>query len=128
MFTFSIYGHKNILGTHQKTIEFTKDSEVSRKGDCIVGVRAEYSLTELKDYLRNCNEISVIIEADNLKEEIICYYNKVFNDLHEIVVRKSDFISRRTLGTNANKAAIDISRRLIDYLKNPKNKAKVTIR
>ena len=32
-------GHKNILSLHKKTIEITKDSQLTVNGDCIVGVR-----------------------------------------------------------------------------------------
>ena len=31
-------GHKNILSLHQKTIEITKDEELTSNGDCIVAV------------------------------------------------------------------------------------------
>ena len=31
-------GHKNILSLHQKTLEITKDDELTSNGDCIVGV------------------------------------------------------------------------------------------
>ena len=43
-YSFTAYGHKNILATHKTTIEFTKDKELSLKGNCIVGVRADFDL------------------------------------------------------------------------------------
>ena len=37
-------------------------------------------------------------------------------------------MSKRTLATNANKAAIDINRKLIELMKNPDNKMEVIIK
>ena len=36
--TVPFLGHKNILSLHEKTIEITKDSELTTNGDCIVDV------------------------------------------------------------------------------------------
>ena len=41
--TVPFLGHKNILSLHEKTIEITKDSELTTNGDCIVGVGADIS-------------------------------------------------------------------------------------
>jgi hypothetical protein len=45
----------------------------------------------------------------------------------EMVVRKSDYASDRTLGIHADKAAKDLSRDLVEKLKTPKQKAKITL-
>jgi len=34
-------GHKNILSLHKKTIEITKESELTINGDCIIGTSAD---------------------------------------------------------------------------------------
>jgi hypothetical protein len=44
-----------------------------------------------------------------------------------MVVRKSDYTSSRTLAVHADKAAKDISRELVEKLKNPAQKAKITL-
>jgi hypothetical protein len=43
------------------------------------------------------------------------------------VIRKSDYISNRTLAIRSDKAAQDLSRDLVQKLKNPKQKAKITL-
>jgi len=124
---FTAYGHKNLLATHETTLEFTKDKELTRDGDCIVGVNSDFSLDELKKVIEENKKIKISIEVDELKEEIICEVNKDFNDDKEIVIRKTDFVSKRTLGINANKSASELSRELVDKLKNPEQKIVVRI-
>ncbi len=34
-------GHKHVLSLHEKTLEITKDKELTPQGDCIVGVNSE---------------------------------------------------------------------------------------
>ena len=68
-FEFSCYGHKNILATHKNTLEFTKDEQLSLKGDCIVGVKADYELRELKKFLKNKSNILCTIFIDDIFEE-----------------------------------------------------------
>jgi len=45
----------------------------------------------------------------------------------DIVVRKSDFICHRTLAVKADKAACDLSRALVEKLKNPEQVVKITL-
>ena len=52
IYKFSAYGHENILGTNKKTFEFTKDRDLSLKGDCIVGVNADFDLEKLKEFIK----------------------------------------------------------------------------
>jgi len=42
-----------------------------------------------------------------------------FADPHEIVVRKSGFVSGRTLMVYSNRAAVDIPRRVVKLLQDP---------
>ena len=64
-YKFHAYGHPNILATHKTTLEFTKDSELSLKGDCIVGVKADFDLNEIKKFVKNLksNQIKIIIQT-----------------------------------------------------------------
>jgi len=40
-------GHKNILSLHKKTIEITKDDELTVNGDCIVGTNSSLACIDL---------------------------------------------------------------------------------
>lgn len=123
---FFIFGHSNILGTHKNTFEFTKDSSLTRNGDCIIGVKSEFLVSEIKNLL-NYDKIKITISIDNLIDVVYAEMNKVFSDEHEIVVRIGDHNSSRTLGVMADKAAKDIDRRIINKLKNPEARAMVEI-
>ena len=45
-------GHKNILSLHQKTLEITKDDELTSNGDCIVGVSANIACLDLPEKMK----------------------------------------------------------------------------
>jgi hypothetical protein len=45
-----------------------------------------------------------------------------------MVVRKSSYIDDRTLAVNADKAAADLPRKLVEKLQNPKQKARITLK
>ena len=117
VFQFFCYGHENILSTHKNTIEFTKDSELTLDGDCIIGIKADFNPQDLIQFLKGKQQINCEITVDNIKDIFTFEINPDFNDEHEIVIRKSDFLSERTLGIKANKAAIDINREIIQKLK-----------
>ncbi|MBI2133548.1 DUF371 domain-containing protein [Candidatus Woesearchaeota archaeon] len=116
-YEFSAHGHKNIRATHSTTLEFTKDPELTEKGDCIVGVRSDFEHNKLKMFLQ-CKKIRIILAAPGKKEELTAVPNPHFDCDNEIVIRKSGFISKRTFATSANIAASDIDRELISCLKN----------
>lgn len=50
-----------------------------------------------------------------------------FTDPHEIVVRKSGFVSGRTLMVYSNKAAADIPRRMVKLLQDPAETVRIEI-
>lgn len=63
---FTCYGHENITCKHKTTLEFAKDNDLSLKGDCIVGVKADFSLVQLKKFIKslgNNNKITITIET-----------------------------------------------------------------
>ena len=128
------YGHENIQATHKTTLEITKDKHLTKNGDCIIAVAANKSLADLspkfKEKLRRKNAILTIrIEAEGVVEEIKASGSShlVLTHPTEIVVRKSDYISNRTLAIRADKTSYDLSKRLVDKLKNPNQKVKITL-
>lgn len=117
-YKFKAYGHENITSLHKNTFEFTKDDFVTKTGDCITGIKADFSLKDIKEFIKSLrnNKIKIIIQVDNLKEEINAEINPNFSSDHEIVVRKTDFISKRTLAIKADKAAKNFSREFVEKL------------
>ena len=126
-YSFLTYGHPNITARHKNTLEFTKDKELTKRGDCILGVNSDFDLEQIKRIVSNHKKIKITLKSGNMSEEISADANQGFNDEREIVVRKTGFISKRTLGINADKACVDLDKELISLLKNPESKIYVTI-
>ena len=129
-YKFNAYGHPNVIATHKTTLEFTKDSELTLNGDCIVGVKADFKLDDLKEFIKktkNNKKITITISINKIKEKINAEINPNFNSNHELVIRKTDFVSERTFAIRADKAAFNLDRNLIKSLKEKKNKILVVI-
>ncbi len=129
------FGHENIRAMHPTTLMFTKDTHVSKNGDCIVAMTADKSVVDLsaqfKEELRKPNaKVTVIIEAGDFREEIKALGSPNLCLCHptDIVIRKSDYICNRTLAICADKSSSDLPRRLVEKLQNPKQKVKITLR
>ena len=94
--TVPFLGHKNILSLHEKTIEITKDSELTTNGDCIVGVGADISCIDLPEKMKKKiqnpkTKILFSIEANDKKFIINGYGSEKLSLKHtkDIVLRKS---------------------------------------
>jgi hypothetical protein len=128
------FGHRNVQAIHPSTLMITKENNLSKQGDCIVVLAADKAVADLsvefKDKLRNPHaKLTIVIEADGLKEQINAYGSPKLILTHptDMVIRKSDYICSRTLAIKADKAANDLSRELIEKLKNPQQKAYITL-
>ncbi|MDR2203273.1 MAG: DUF371 domain-containing protein [Nitrososphaerota archaeon] len=128
------YGHENILATHKNTLMITKDKNLTKKGDCIIAINADKAIadlnTEFKQKLCQPNtKLYITIEADNLIEQITAYGSNELNLNHnnDIVIRKSNFTSDRTLAIKADKAANDLPREFIKKLEKPNQQIKITL-
>jgi hypothetical protein len=129
-YSFYTYGHSNILAEHVKTLEFTKDADITERGDCIVGVRSEFDSTRLKEFSKKIRVTCEAILPDGrvVSSEFKCKVNPNFNHDHELVLRKSGFSSDRTFGLGLNRGANWLNREIVSYLKTPGSKMKVTIK
>ena len=47
------HGHPNILSFHKKSVEITRDGDLSRRGDCIIGVGSNKGCGLLDQRLRH---------------------------------------------------------------------------
>ena len=128
------YGHRNIQATHKSTLEITKEKQLSKKGDCIIAVSADKAIADLslefKDSLRKKNaKMTMLIEAEGIVEVVNASGSRRLILTHptDIVVRKSSYVCSRTLAIKADRAAWDLSRKLVEKLRDPKQKVKVTL-
>ena len=127
-------GHKNILSLHKKTIEITKDSELSVSGDCIIGTNSNTACIDLpekfKKKIQNLDTTIVFtIVADEYTFSIHGKGSDKLTLKHatDIVLRKSAFTCSRTIAIKCDKASDDIPRTLVKKLQNPKTSGKLII-
>jgi hypothetical protein len=128
------YGHENIRATHRTTLEFTKEKHLSKKGDCIIAVAADKALADLnprfKESLRKPNaKLTILIEANGIADQVQAHgaHQLILSHPTDAVIRESDYVSDRTLAVRADKTANDLSRELVQKLKNPQQKVKITL-
>jgi hypothetical protein len=128
------YGHECIQATHRSTLEITKEPKLSKKGDCIIAVSANKAAADLspdfKESLRKENaKMNILIEAGEFVEVVNCFGSPrlILTHQTDMVVRKSKYICSRTLAIQADKTACDLSRKLAEKLRNPKQKVKITL-
>ena len=127
-------GHENIRATHRTTLEFTKDKHLSKKGDCIVAVATDKALADLvsqfKENLRKPNaKLTILIETNGITEQVQAHGSQqlILSHPTDAIIRKSDYVCGRTLAVRADKAANDLSRELVEKLKNPQQQVKITL-
>jgi hypothetical protein len=127
-------GHENIEATHPATLEITKEKHLSRMGDCIIAVGADKGLIDLsdefKENLRKPNaKLTLMIKTDGITEQIVAHGspNLILTHSTDMVVRKSSYVDDRTIAVGADKASADLSRELAEKLRNPKQKAIITL-
>ncbi len=133
-FTIIAYGHANVQATHSSTFEITMDSNLSMKGDCIIGIKASHSAQHLNiqfgDAIRQPQtKILTLLTAGTITDQIHGFgsLNFTLTSPTSLVWRTSDYVDNRTVAIRCNKAAKDLNRRLIESLQNSKTELHVTI-
>ena len=133
-FEIEFSGHENIRSNHQKTIEITKESHLTPRGDCIVGVNAKSSCADLPEELKNklknpTSKVAISIKVGS--EEFLMQGNGhpdlILSHTEDIVIRKSDFICPRTLAIKCDKASDLLPRSMVTLLQDSKTIGTFTI-
>lgn len=126
-FEIKFFGHENIRSNHKKTIEITKESHLTPRGDCIIGVSASSSCSDLpealKEKIRDPNsKITFLIKVkdDEFVVEGKGHPDLILTHKEDIVIRKSDFICPRTLAIKCDKASDLLPRKMVSLLQDPK--------
>lgn len=122
----SFRGHRMVRSFHPTTIEVTTEDYLTENGDCIIGVGASKGCSQLdpgvKAGLRTAGAkvtFRLIVGETNFE-----FFGRGDPRLglshpHDLVIRKSEFISDRTVAVHANAAARDIPRTMVKLLQNP---------
>jgi len=130
----SAHGHENIQATHEATFEITKEPTLTKRGDCVIVVEATKGADDLplefKEAARKKSaQITITIEAGKLKEIVRAKGSPqlLFTHPTDLVVRKSDYVCGRTLAIRADKAASDLSRKLVEKIQDLNQKIRITL-
>lgn len=127
-------GHEYVSATHKTTLEITKEANLSKRGNCVIAVSADKGLDDFSSEFRECLRknnvrIAILVESGRVAETVNASGDSklILDHPTDIVVRKSSHISGRTLAIEADKAACDLSRKLVERLRSPEKRVKITI-
>jgi hypothetical protein len=131
---FHAYGHPAILSTHPSTLEITTSHELTRRGDCVVAVKCSSAVRNLPEDLKRVLSSSsgrgrLALRVGPFEFTVEGRGDPRLTFLHDtdLVVRKSAFISDRTLMIHADKSSIDIPRNMVRMLQDQNNRVIVEI-
>jgi len=127
-------GHENIQANHETTIEITREKALTKRGNCVIAVDAMKGAVDLHPRFKEATKkegarITITIEANELKEVVNARGSPRLLFLHpmDLVVRKSDYVCGRTIAIRADKAASDISRKIVKKLRDPHQRVRITL-
>lgn len=127
-------GHRMVRSTHPTTIEVTTEEYLTESGDCIIGVGASKGCaglsTAVKEAIRRQgSRVRVRVVVDSLSFEVRAFGDPRLrlSDPHEMVIRRSDFASDRTLAIGADASSRDIPREIVRLLRNPDREGRMEI-
>ncbi len=112
--SFTARGHPNVQACHKTTLEFTREQRLTAHGDCIAGVSATLAPAGFKAgtkaALRAAGDFILQMRAGGMVEELAGkgHPDLALDDEHEMVFRKSAFVSGRTVLVSCDKASCDL--------------------
>jgi 16S rRNA (cytidine1402-2'-O)-methyltransferase len=122
--SFVCRGHPNISATHDKTVELTRDVDISRRATCVVGVASTHDDRALLD-LRG--QVQVTLECEDAHDTFLATISPFFLGDASLVFRKGVGLRGRTIAYEASKTAANIDRALVARLAAPETELRVTI-
>jgi uncharacterized protein len=133
-FRFYARGHPAVLSTHPTTLEITTEAPLSKNGNCIIAVGSSAGLRDLPEAVKNalssenCRaRLTLMLEDRRFSIEGHGAQGLTFSHPTDIVVRKSGFVSDRTLMVHADRAASDLPRSMVKMLQDPSRKVLVEL-
>jgi len=120
---------------HPTTLMVTRDGHLTSRGDCIVAVASEASLSGLPEEMKAAARSSeaVVSLTVEVGGESFTVTGKGHEELTyssdlDMVARRSSYTCGRTLMIEADAAAADVPRRLAELLREPEAVVNLTLR
>src|SRR3954454_15223883 len=122
--TFLCRGHPNIVATHDKTLELTRDADMSRRATCVVGVASEHDDDAL---LPLRGRVAVALECAGVRDEFTATISPFFLGDSSLVFRRGAGLRATTIGFDASKTAATLDRGLVAQLASSDAELRVTM-
>ena len=122
--SFACRGHPNVTATHDKTLELTRDSEISRRATCVIGVAADHDDRALLT-LRGRVEVTLVCGA--ARDSFTATMSPFFLGDPSLVFRRGPGLRGRTIAYDASKTAATLDRDLVSRLASSDARLDVTI-
>ncbi len=128
------YGHPNVLGLHPRAIEITKDTYLTKSGDCIIGINSNKGCSDIDTKLKKLmqdDEIKIkfefIVEGSSFEVFGRGNRNLTLENKNDIVIRTTNFVCPRTISVRCDRGSNNIPREIISYLQKKNTKGILTI-
>ena len=132
--TIHAHGHENVTAKNRTTFEITKETHLTKRGDCIIAINSSTGAIDISQKLRKAAQnqnakIAIRIEADSESVVVNACGHPQLTLTHptDLVIRKSEYVCNRTLAIKADKAAKDLPITLIEKLRDPAQNVKITV-
>jgi 16S rRNA (cytidine1402-2'-O)-methyltransferase len=123
--TFTCRGYPNVVATHDKTLEFTRDSEISRRATCVLGVASDHDDRAL---LGLRGRVEVTLECDGVRDDLAATISPFFLGDSSLVLRRGPGLRATTFASDASKTAAAIDRELAARLASSDAELRVSVR
>ncbi|HVP25262.1 MAG TPA: DUF371 domain-containing protein [Methanomicrobiales archaeon] len=116
-------GHPLVSGTHPTTFEVTAEDHLTRKGDCIIGIRADKGAAGLSSEFRRvvADDHAILTTRLTAGGHAVEVHGKGSSRMTlthptDLVWRRSSFVCPRTVAIHCDRVAITLPRDLIRTL------------
>ncbi|MEM5836155.1 MAG: DUF371 domain-containing protein [Candidatus Aenigmatarchaeota archaeon] len=124
------YGHPEIKASSNSAIRITKGLDID---DATIVVAANKACKDLsgdfKAAIKSAGKIEIKIEVEGEEEVFIAYGSPALKltSKEEILIRKNSIVDGKTLAILSDKSASELKQTLIEKLRNPQTKVKITL-
>src|SRR5271170_606284 len=95
--SFVCRGHPNVTATHSKTVELTRDPDISRRATCVLGVASDHDDRAL---LALRGRVEMTLECGGARDELTATMSPFF-------LGDDSLVFRRHAGLRADTVAFD---------------------
>jgi 16S rRNA (cytidine1402-2'-O)-methyltransferase len=123
--SFACRGHPNVTATHDKTLEVTRDADISRRATCVLGVASDHDDRAL---LALRGRVEVTLTCGDVRDLFTATMSPFFLGDSSLVFRRGPGLRGRTVAFDASQTASTLDRGLVAKLASSEARLDVTVR